>query len=99
MIMRICGGCGAALFVLFALIIFGLEMSIATTGPGVDPSAGTARKGDRLVLARYRDAVKKPVNTTVPSALASSPAIDGCELLVSSLALPLSGHLAVRCLS
>ena len=96
MTMRIFGGCGA---VLFSFIIFALEMSIATTESGTDPSAGIARKGDRLVPALYRDAVKKPLDTSVPSAPASSPAIDGCELLVSSLALPPSGHIAVRCLS
>jgi hypothetical protein len=100
MVMRIVGGCSAALFASFALIIFGLEMSIAITGPGANPSAGIARKGDRLVPALYRDAAKKPPDIGVPNAPASSPAIyDGCELLVSSLVLPQSGHIAARCLS
>jgi hypothetical protein len=99
MVMRIVGGCSAALFASFALLIFGLEMSIAITGPGANPSAGIARKGDRLVPA-YRDAVKKPPDIDVPSAPASRPTIyDGCELLVSSLTLPSSGHIAARCLS
>ncbi len=98
MVMRIVGGSSAALFASFALIIFGLEMSIAITEPGANPSAGI-RKGDRLVPA-YRDAVKKPPDIGVPNAPASSPAIyDGCELLVSSLVLPQSGHIAARCLS
>ena len=95
MILRIFGGSGAALF----CIIFALEISIATMGPEADPSAASARKGDRLVPALYRDDVKKPLDTRAPSAPASSPAIDGCELLVSSLALPPSGNIAVRCLS
>ncbi len=97
MTLRIFAGCGAALF---SFIIFGLEMSIATTGSGADASAGIARKGDRLVPARYRDAVNKPPDISVPSAPSSGPAIyDGCELPVSSLALPPAGHIAVRCLS
>jgi hypothetical protein len=97
MMMRIFGGGGAALF---SIVIFGLEMSIATTGSGADPSGGIARKGDRLVPAPYRGAVKKPPDISVPSAPVSLPAIyEGCELLVSSLALPPSGHIAVRCLS
>jgi hypothetical protein len=95
MIMRILGGCGAALF----SFIFALEMSIASTGSGADPSVVVARKGDRLVPALYRDAVKKPLDTSVPSSPAPVPAIDGCELLISSLALPPSEHIAVRCLS
>jgi hypothetical protein len=100
MIMRVFAGCSAALFASFALLIFGLEMSIATMGSGADPSAGIARKGDRLVPALYRDAVKKPPDIIVPSAPASRPAIyDGCELLFSSLAFPPSGHIAGRCLS
>jgi hypothetical protein len=99
MVMQIFGGCSAALFVSFALIIVGLEMSIATTAPGADPSAGMARKGDRLVPA-YRDAVKQPPDTIAPSIPASRPAIyDGCELLVSPLDLPPSEHIPVRCLS
>jgi hypothetical protein len=92
MMMRIFGACCAALF---SIIIFGLEMSIATTGSGGDHSTGIARKGDRLVPA-----LKKPPHISVPSAPASSPELyEGCELPVSSLALPPSGHIAVRCLS
>jgi hypothetical protein len=92
MVMRIFGACCAGLF---SIVIFGLEMSIATTGSGGDPSTGIARKGDRLVPA-----AKKRRDLSVPSAPASSPApYEGCEFLVSSLALPPSGHIAVRCLS
>ena len=91
MIMRIFGACCAALF---SITIFGLEMSIAT-GSGGDPSTGIVRKGDRLVPA-----AKKRRDLSVPSAPASSQApYEGCEFLVSSLALPPSGHIAVRCLS
>jgi hypothetical protein len=88
MIMRIFGGSCAALF---SITIFGLEMSIAT-GSGGDPSTGIARKGDRLVPA-----VKKRRDLSLPSAPAAP--YEGCEFLVSSLALPPSGHIAVRCLS
>jgi hypothetical protein len=92
MIMRIFGACCAALF---SIIIFGLEMSIATTGSGGDPSTGIARKGDRLVPA-----AKKAPDISAPSVPASSPALyEGCEFLVSSLALLPSGRIAVRCLS
>jgi hypothetical protein len=92
MIMRIFGACCAALF---SIIIFGLEMSIATTGSGGDPSTGIARKGDRLVPA-----AKRHPDTSVPSAPVSSPApYEGCEFLVSSLALSPSRHLIIRCLS
>ena len=41
MTLRIFAGCGAALF---SFIIFGLEMSIATTGSGADASAGIWRE-------------------------------------------------------
>jgi hypothetical protein len=92
MIMRICGACSAGL--LF-IIIFGLEMSIATTGPKGDPSTGMTRKGDRLIPA-----AKKPRDISVLSAPTSSSApYEGCEFLVSSLALSPSAHIAVRCLS
>jgi hypothetical protein len=92
MIMRIFGACYAGLF---SIIIFGLEMSIATTESGGDFSTGIARKGDRLVPAAW-----KPPDISVPSAPASSPAPnEGCEFLVSSLALPPAGRIAVRCLS
>jgi|307.fasta_scaffold544250_1 hypothetical protein len=99
MVMRIFGGC-SALFALFALIIFGLEMSIATTESGTDPSAGIARKGDRLVPALHLDPIKRPPAIGGPSAPASRPAVyDGCELLASSLALLPSEQIAARCLT
>jgi hypothetical protein len=94
------GGCGAALAVVSFII--GLEVSVATTGSGAEPSAEIARKGDRLPLVPvfHRKAVNQPLDIRVPGAPASELEMaDNCESLVSSLAHSPLGHIAGRCLS